>query len=84
MNSIIKWITTIFLEKIFKSIIEKVGDYFKQKEIEKKIKEERERKDRVSKENKRRLDLAIEKGNLDEIKQASENYINFIESNNNN
>lgn len=80
MNLIFKWISSFIIEKIVKASFGALTDYFKQRELEKKIKLERERKDRIANENRRLLDLAIAKGNLDEIKQASENYINFIES----
>jgi len=84
MNLIFKWISSFIIEKIVKASFEAVTDYLKQRELEKKIRLEKERKDRIANENRRLLDLAIAKGNLDEIKQASENYINFIESTHNN
>jgi len=84
MNIIFKWISSFIIEKIVKASFGALTDYLKQRELEKKIRLERERKDRIANENRRLLDLAIAKGNLDEIKQASENYINFIESTHNN
>ena len=79
MNLILQWISTFIIEKIFKSAIGAVGDYFRQKEIERKLKEAQEKKNKIQTENKKKLDDAISRGNLDEIKQASENYINCVD-----
>jgi hypothetical protein len=79
MNLILKWLSSFFLEKIFKTAIEAIGNYFKQKEIERKLKEAQDKKSKIQTENRKKLDEAILKGNLDEIKEASENYINCVD-----
>jgi hypothetical protein len=80
VNLILKWLSTFIIEKIFKASIEAIGNYFKKKEIERKLKEAQDKKNKIQTENRKKLDEAILKGNLDEIKEASENYINCVES----
>lgn len=80
VNFIFKWISTFIIENIFKASIEAIGNYFKQKEIERKLKEAQDKKNKIQTENRKKLDDALLRGDLDEIKKASENYINCIDS----
>lgn len=80
MNLILKWLSSFFLEKIFKTAVEAMTNYFNEREKKRLAKLEEERKNKLASDNKKKLDAAILKGNLDEIKNAANDYINAVDN----
>jgi hypothetical protein len=80
MSLIVRWIVNLFLEKVVKASLGSITDFFK---TQNKLREEQleaERKAKLYKENRAKLDQAIKAGNLDEIAKAATNFINGVDS----